>query len=236
MRSHLNVPSHTGLAVLCGVALAMGIAATPARADLWNHKTILTVNQPIQVTDTVLEPGQYVMKLFDSQSDRQIVQIFNRNETHIIDTVIAIPRERLVPRGHTVFTFWETPPGTYRALRTWFYPGENFGSEFPYPKHLQQIAMATTTTQSAANTTQNEAQAETNENNQQAETAPAPQPEQQPEQQPEVAQNTAPETPAPTQPAPPAELPKTASPYPAIGIAGFMLLGLAGLLKLRRTA
>jgi hypothetical protein len=51
------------------------------RADEWNKLTVLTVNQPIQVTDKLLDPGQYVFKLLDSSSDRPIVQIFNADQT-----------------------------------------------------------------------------------------------------------------------------------------------------------
>src|SRR5947199_2828780 len=97
-----------------------------ARADVWNKKTILTVNQAIQVPNKVLEPGQYVFKLADSQSDRHIVQIFNGDESHIITTILAIPNYRLQPTGKSQFTFWETPAGEPRALRAWFYPGDNF--------------------------------------------------------------------------------------------------------------
>ena len=49
-------------------------------------------------------------------------------------TILAIPNYRLQPTGKTVFTFWETPPGQPKALRAWFYPGDNFGQEFAYPK------------------------------------------------------------------------------------------------------
>jgi len=92
-----------------------------------DKRTILTVNEPIQVRDTLLEPGQYVFKLLDSQSDRHIVQIYNRDQNHLIDTVMAIPNYRIQPTGNSRFTFWETPPGSAKALRAWFYPGDNFG-------------------------------------------------------------------------------------------------------------
>ncbi len=233
MTFHSLIPSRSALGMLCGMALAAGFFMTPARADEWNKMTVLTVKQPIQITDTVLEPGQYVLKLYDSQSNRHVVEIFNRDQTHIINTVIAIPTERLQPTGRTQFTFWETPPGSYRALRMWYYPGDNYGQEFRYPKHLQQVAMVTqTTTAEAQPAPPPPAASPEPAETPAAEPAPA---EQQPEQQPaEVAQNTAPpaETPAPA----PAQLPKTGSLYPEIGLAGLALLGLAGLLRLRRTA
>jgi hypothetical protein len=92
---------------------------------------VLTTNEPIQVRDRLLQPGQYVFKLLDSSSDRHVVQIFNDDQSRIIDTVLAIPRYRTEPTGKSRFTFWETPPGTAKALRTWFYPGDNMGQEFP---------------------------------------------------------------------------------------------------------
>lgn len=239
MNLHSVIPSRTGLAILCGAALAMGIAATQARADQHDKRTILTVNETIQVRDTVLEPGQYVMKLYESPSERHVVQIFNRDQTHIINTVLAIPRERLQPADRTEFTFWETPPGSVRAMRTWFYPGDTIGQEFPYPKHLQQMAMLIPPAPAVSEQTttqETEANAAPAPEETPAPTA-EPTPEPTPEQPAEIAQNTAPATPPPAEtPSAPAQLPKTGSLYPAIGVCGSLLICLAGLLRLRRRA
>lgn len=240
MKLHSLVPSRTVLAILCGVAFTAGMATSPARADQWNKKTILTVNDTIQVTDTVLQPGQYVLKLLDSPSERHVVQIFDRDQRHIINTVIAIPAERLQPTGHTAFTFWETPPGNVRALRTWYYPGDNFGQEFLYPKHLQQVAMlmplAPVAAPAPVPVAENIAPAPAPEPAPGPAEEAAPAPASEPEQQPaEVAQSTAPaEAPDQSAPEQPAQLPKTGSFYPEIGIAGGLLLCLGGLLRLRR--
>jgi hypothetical protein len=118
-----------------------------AVADQWNKKTILTVNEPIQVPGKVLQPGKYVMKLLDSPSNRHIVQIFNEREDQLQTTVLAIPNYRLQPTGKTEFGWWEVPAGQPRALRAWFYPGDNFGQEFAYPKTAAvQIAAVNNTT------------------------------------------------------------------------------------------
>lgn len=230
--------------ILCGMALATGAFTSSARADEWSKRTILTVSQPIQVTDTVLQPGQYVLRLLDSQSERHVVQIFNRNQTHIIDTVIAVPTQRMEPTGRSYFTFWETPPGTDRALRDWYYPGDTIGSEFPYPKHLQQVAMVTHTEMAAAEAPPAPAEPAPATEPQAEQPAEQPAPEQSaPEQPAETAQNTAPpppatpnETPAQSTPNEPAQLPKTGSPYPAFGLAGTFLIGLGGLLRIKRHA
>jgi hypothetical protein len=128
-------------AVLSVVAL-LGLSLTSSlKADQWNKKTVLTVTEAIQLPHTVLPPGTYVFKLADSLSDRHIVQIFNADETHIIATILAIPNYRLTPTGKSVFGFWETPAGQPKAMRAWFYPGDNFGQEFAYPK-MKSIELA----------------------------------------------------------------------------------------------
>jgi len=115
-----------------------------AMADQWNKRTILTVNEPIQVPGKVLQPGKYVMRLMDSPSNRHIVQIFNEREDQLQTTVLAIPNYRLQPTGQTEFQWWETPAGQPRAMRAWFYPGDNFGQEFAYPKN-EAVRIAATT-------------------------------------------------------------------------------------------
>ena len=205
----------------------LGVALAPsARADEWNKLTIMTVNEPIQVPNQVLPPGTYVVKLLDSPSDRHIVQIFDRDQKHLFTTILAIPNYRIQPTGKTVFTFWETPPGQPKALRAWFYPGDNFGQEFAYPKSAA-VQIAAVSHQPVPTT----------EATQPAELPQAEVTQTQPEPRQE-AQNTPPPAPQEVAPAPepapapaPQELPKTASPYPLIGLAGLLSLGLFALVR-----
>jgi len=213
----------TRLVVAMASVGLLGIALAPsARADEWNKLTIMTVNEPIQVPNKVLPAGTYVVKLLDSPSDRHIVQIFDRDQKHLQTTILAIPNYRLQPTGKTVFTFWETPPGQPKALRAWFYPGDNFGQEFAYPKSAAvQIASVA------------HEPVPTTEATQPAELPQAKVTQTQPQQ--EVAQAAPPPAPEPAPapaPAPaPQELPKTASPYPLIGLAGIFSLGLFALVR-----
>ncbi|NTW37728.1 MAG: hypothetical protein HGB17_16770, partial [Syntrophobacteraceae bacterium] len=78
--------------------------------------------------------GTYVFKLLDSRTDRHIVQIFNERQDHVFSTILAIPNYRLRATDKTVITFRERPAGQPEALRAWFYPGNNWGQEFVYPK------------------------------------------------------------------------------------------------------
>jgi LPXTG-motif cell wall-anchored protein len=238
MKRNLLTPSRTVLAMLSGLIMTAGIVVSTARADEWDKRTILTVkNQPIQIRDTVLEPGQYVLRLLDSQSDRHIVQIFNSDQTHIINTVLAISAERIVPTGRTQFTFWETPPGTARAMRTWYFPGDLIGNEFPYPKHLQQIAMAEPAPNLAPAPEPVPVEATPAPEPAPAEPAPAelaPEPQTPAQTQPE--EPASPPAPADQQTPPTQQLPQTGSSYPLIGLSGAMLLSLFGVLRFKRSA
>jgi len=246
MKLQLFINSRKATILACGTVLAAGLFSVCARADEWDKKTILTVNEPIQIRDTYLEPGKYVLKLLNSQSDRHVVQIFNGDESHIVNTVLAIPAQRMNPTGHTQFTFWETPPGTAKALRDWYYPGDTIGNEFPYPKQPRQLAMVTapaassteatstttTTTTPAAEPVQpvdTTTQSQTEEMTQE-QTPPPPPVDQTPAPTPAPADTSADRAATPT------ELPKTASPYPLIGFCGVGLAALAGALLLKRSA
>ena len=112
------------------VSLMGGVLVPALKADEWNKSTKLTINQSIDVQGTVLPAGTYVIKLLDWNSDRHTALIFNAAENHLITAVLAIPAYRLEPTGDSKFKFYETAPGQPPALRTWFYPGENFGLEF----------------------------------------------------------------------------------------------------------
>jgi hypothetical protein len=97
--------------------------------------------ESIMAGNTLLPPGSYLWQLLDSSSSRNIVQIRDQKTGHVKTTILAIPAFRMVPADRNELTFWETPIGSPRAVRNWFYPGENYGQEFPYPKHLPVIAI-----------------------------------------------------------------------------------------------
>ena len=123
-----------GVVVLTTLCLLGALAVPKARADEWDKKTTLTFNEPVQVPGTTLPAGTYVFKLADSESDRTIVQVFNADGTKLITTILAIPDYRTKTPSKTIISFNERPSGQPEALRAWFYPGDNFGVEFVYPK------------------------------------------------------------------------------------------------------
>jgi LPXTG-motif cell wall-anchored protein len=215
-----------------------------ARADEWNKKTVITFSEPVLVPNKLLDPGKYVLKLLDSQSNRHIVQIFTENETTVIATVLAIPNYRLQPTGKSAFSFWETPVGQPRALRAWFYPGDNFGQEFAYPRSMyQQLAANSRRMEQPQTQSQTATVSEADrsvETETQPEPAPAPAPPPEPVAQPQPVETPAPAPEPAAEPAPapapeptPAELPHTASNYSLIALAGLASLGIFIVMSVR---
>src|SRR5579872_6326596 len=134
------------------LALAGTVLSPSARADDWNRKTVVIFSGPVEIPGVhlagwgVLPAGTYVFKIMDSQSDRHIVQIFDKDETTVYATILAIPNYRLQATDKTVITFRERPAGQPEALRAWFYPGRNWGEEFVYGKAKAiELAKATNT-------------------------------------------------------------------------------------------
>lgn len=241
----MNRISTLALASIIGLAT---FGSTAALADEWNKKTIMTINESIQVPGKVLPPGKYVMKLLDSPSNRHIVQIYDATEQHLQTTVLAIPNYRLQPTGDTRFTFWETPAGQPKALRSWFYPGDNFGQEFAYPKEAA-VTIAQTNNQNVVTTyaqteqdlttarvgSVNQAGTEMDldkqtyaRNDNMQPTTPAPSTVRQTT---EMAQNTMPAATPTATPAPATSLPRTGSELPLIGLAGLLSLAAAGAVR-----
>jgi hypothetical protein len=227
--------------LICLLALTLfGVMLLPsARADEWNKKTVVTFSQAVEVPGKILPAGTYTFQLLESPADRHIVEIFNADGSQIIVTTLAINDYRLRPTGKTVMTFNETPGDAPEALRAWFYPGDNFGQEFVYPK-VRAIQLAKTT-----NVVVPAVAADAIDDNTLA-TIPivAVTPDQKEVQVATVIQTTPPVvaavTPAPITVAPVAvapvaetqELSHTASPLPLIALLGGLFISLAIGLKL----
>jgi len=118
--------------MICLMLLVGTFFAPKGRADESDRKTIVTVNQPIQVPGKVLPAGTYVFKLLNA-NDLTLVAIFNGDESHLITTVQGISDSRMETPDKAILQLEERPSGQPEALKAWFYPGENFGVGFVYP-------------------------------------------------------------------------------------------------------
>jgi len=117
-----------------------------AMADEYNQATKLTFNEPVEIPGQVLTAGTYWFTLMDSPSDRNIVQIWNEDRSQLVATVLTISDYRFQPADKAIINFEERPADQPEAIQAWFYPGENFGHEFVYPK-TRAVALAAQTQQ-----------------------------------------------------------------------------------------
>jgi LPXTG-motif cell wall-anchored protein len=226
------------------VSLMASVLSPRVEADGWNKKTVVTFDQPVEIPgDIVLPPGTYVFKLLDSLSDRHIVQIFNEDQTHIYATILAIPNYRLQVADETVITFGERAAGEPQAIRAWFYPGDNSGQEFVYPKRraleLAKVTNEQVHTMPSEPEITTPAKSERDEPVEALKDAPltAVKPR---EEEVEIAQITpqrAEQTPDADTTQRPEQLPQTASSLPLLGLIGLLSLGAGfALLAIRKRA
>lgn len=209
---------------LIGVGL-LAVMPPRAKADEWNQKTVFTFSGPVEIPGQVLSAGTYVFKLADSLSDRNIVEVFNKDESHLYGIFLAIPDYRLRPAGKPIITFEERATVAPEAVRAWFYPGENYGHDFVYPKvKALELAKANNRpvpsmpNELAANTTQpTKTMSEPHVTAMKKVPLMAQQPSQEEVQ---IAEAFI-----------PPKLPKTASSFPMIGLLGLLSLGVAASLR-----
>jgi hypothetical protein len=118
------------LTTAISLALFGAVLVPKVRADELDKMTTVTFSEPVQVSGTVLPAGSYVFKLMDSESDSNVVQIFNADDTRLIMTTTAVSDYQTKTPDEPVFSFEERPSGQPEALKAWFYPGDNYGEQF----------------------------------------------------------------------------------------------------------
>jgi hypothetical protein len=124
--------------ILAGLIIAFSfLFELAAHADEADQATTITFSQPVQIPGHVLPAGTYLFKLANPDTDRNTVQIFNADRTVLYATVQTIPTERQEPTGDTVVALAEEEGGQPNVLLKWFYPGNETGNEFVYPKQKE---------------------------------------------------------------------------------------------------
>jgi hypothetical protein len=209
------------IAGFCLILLCLLAMPVAAMADEFDQATKVTFSEPVEVPGHVLAAGTYWFTLLDSSANSNIVQIWNNDRSKLVATIFAVSDYRYRPTGKTVINFEERPADQPEAIEAWFYPGENFGHEFVYPK-ARAAALAVQTQKavlSMPDATANDAAPP-------AMNAVTPSGEE--AELSEIVESEVPSDEVVTR------LPQTASPLPLFGLLGFMAIG-AGL-YFRRTA
>jgi hypothetical protein len=221
------------------VVLLTALVLSPiVKADQWDQKTVFTFSGPVAIPGQVLPAGTYVFKLASSNSNRHIVQVFNKEQNHIYGTFLAIPDYRMHPTNKPLVKFHERASGEPQAIKAWFYPGHTYGHELVYHKQKAVELAALNNTTVAAMPTELTADTATPDVQMDAPEVMAiimaPVSAEKPSGE-EVAAETAFSANA-TPDDDSDELPATASLLPLIGIGGMLSLAGAATLRLRASA
>jgi len=122
---------------LCAATLSFVFAAG-VRADDYNKKTVVTFDEPVQVPGQVLAPGTYVFMLLNSPANRNVVEIWNADQNHLLASVETNsethwppPDRPIYTPDHSKFQLEEQPDGPM-ILRSFYFPGYLEGQQFIY--------------------------------------------------------------------------------------------------------
>ena len=129
------------LSAIFSIILSCTIFLPVAVASDWNQSTKVTFSQAFEIPHKVLPAGTYWFVLANSQSDREIVQIFNADRKKLYDTELTAPTERTQATSGVEFKFAERSRRLPEALLDWYYPGLMSGHEFLYPAKSEQRLM-----------------------------------------------------------------------------------------------
>jgi hypothetical protein len=117
------------------VAVFFALSFSPvAIADNWDKKTIVTFDQDVEIPGQVLPAGTYVFKLFRSNSDRSVVQVWTAREKQLLATLITVGDSYPNPSGDPYFVLdmTGTEEGYPPAVVSWFFAGSDEGRDFIY--------------------------------------------------------------------------------------------------------
>jgi LPXTG-motif cell wall-anchored protein len=138
------------------VASALLTGAAPeAQAQVRGDKAIyFTFSQPVTLPQVTLPAGKYLFRLADSLVNRTIVQIYSADGSKLHGMLMTIPARRPDRPEDPEVRFLETAANTPPAIATYWYPGEQTGWEFVYPRQ-QAMSLARTSQQPVLTTAQN---------------------------------------------------------------------------------
>ena len=211
----------TALSAL-GVFLFLGASSLVAD-EAW--RTPLTISEPTEIPGMVLQPGKYVVQVQNTKETRMVVQFLQGDQTKAVAQAIGVPNYRVTISDGAQFTYFQRAEGSPQALKMWFYPGNNFGIEFVYPREKAMMIAKTSREEvysapSAKPEVTEQVVAISPELKEEPVRQPAP-----PPPAPVVAER------APAPAPPPATLPQTAGNSGLLALAGFALLGVAATMR-----
>ena len=122
------------------VMLLAGVMSAPVVLAQTPEYSTISFNEPTLVGETVLQPGEYLIRVLPGFTSRNRVQITDMNRETIHATLLTVPHAAgpNVEIPNTRLIFYPAVEGAPRALRTWFAPDpvSNEGHDIVYEESV----------------------------------------------------------------------------------------------------
>ena len=119
---------------LCGVLLLSSVLPPALQASTGEEISIFHFRAPVQLPGRVLPAGSYLFRLAQSDSEMNVVEIKNPQQTKLYGVFLVKPEFHLrLPKRSTII-FEPRAHGQPLAIRAWFYQGSRYLNDFIYPR------------------------------------------------------------------------------------------------------
>jgi hypothetical protein len=127
------------------LATVLGVASTSANAQSERERSVFTLTEPLEVGPGVLQPGTYLIKVVLIDSNRDMLQVTDTEETKVFINALSRPHpilsDEVIPNSR--YTFYPPLPGQPKSLKTWFARDSGNGHDIIYPqRRAAEIAVA----------------------------------------------------------------------------------------------
>ena len=117
------------------VCLMMASVAGPAvRADDPAQQATVTIQSPEQVPGSVLPAGTYMFRKTGAQSGWVIVQIYSKDGSALVTTILAYPNAKVASNGQNFVVYPANGLGSIPAMEGIVFTGDSTVEQFAYPK------------------------------------------------------------------------------------------------------
>jgi hypothetical protein len=116
------------------VCLATSMAAAVTRADDSVKQATVTIQSSEQVPGSVLPAGTYVFKQTGMQSGWAIVQIYSKDGSALVTTILAYPNAQVLSNGQNFVVYPVTGSGSVPAMEGIVFAGDSTVQQFAYPE------------------------------------------------------------------------------------------------------
>jgi hypothetical protein len=128
--------------IVC-LAVASVVAASVTRADDSAKQATVTLQSPEQVPGSVLPAGTYMFRQTGMRSGWAIIQIYNRDGSALVTTILAYPNPKVASNGQNVIVYPANGSSSIPAIEGVVFSGDSTVEQLAYPKSVaDQIGVA----------------------------------------------------------------------------------------------